>query len=98
MIVPKYQPVPEPTRLPAPHRDRHQGRRRIHYLPNPPPQAGQGKGGGSANAILYERDRLDVGAAIGGPAIIEQFDATTVIPPGWSGTVDGYRNLVLRRE
>jgi len=32
---------------------------------------------------------------IAGPAIVEQFDATTVIPSGWSGRVDGYRNLIL---
>jgi N-methylhydantoinase A len=49
-------------------------------------------------ATLYERDGLDVGAHIAGPAIVEQFDATTVIPPGWSARVDGYRNLILERE
>jgi N-methylhydantoinase A len=49
-------------------------------------------------ATLYERDRLAVGAVVDGPAIIEQFDATTVIPPGWHGQVDGYRNLILQRE
>jgi len=27
---------------------------------------------------------------------VEQFDATTVVPSGWSGTVDPYRNLILR--
>jgi N-methylhydantoinase A len=48
-------------------------------------------------ATLYERDRLDVGAAVAGPAVIEQFDATTVIPPGWRGQVDGYSNLILAR-
>jgi len=48
--------------------------------------------------VLYERERLDIGAAIVGPAIIEQFDATTVIPPGWNGRVDGYRNLILRSD
>jgi len=30
--------------------------------------------------VLYERDRLDIGATINGPAIVEQFDATAVIP------------------
>jgi N-methylhydantoinase A len=48
-------------------------------------------------ATLYERDGLDIGATIAGPAIVEQFDATTVIPVGWSGSVDGYRNLILAR-
>ena len=50
-------------------------------------------------ATLYERDRLDVGATIAGPAIVEQFDATTVIPPGW--TARGRRLsaiLILRTE
>jgi N-methylhydantoinase A len=49
-------------------------------------------------ATLYERDRLAVGAAVNGPAIIEQFDATTVIPPDWCARVDGFRNLILRRD
>ena len=47
------------------------------------------------DAMLYERDRLDIGATIAGPALVEQFDATTVIPPGWAGHVDGYGNLIL---
>jgi N-methylhydantoinase A len=51
--------------------------------------------GKQMTAVLYERDRLDVGASIIGPAIIEQFDATTVIAPGWHARVDGYHNLVL---
>ena len=47
-------------------------------------------------AVLYERDRLDIGATIAGPALVEQFDATTVIPPGWNAHVDGYGNLSWR--
>src|SRR5205823_1899274 len=38
-------------------------------------------------ATLYERDRLDIGVVVSGPAIVEQFDATTVIPPGWNARV-----------
>ena len=49
----------------------------------------------SVEATLYERDRLDIGMTIAGPAIVEQFDATTVIPKGWSGRVDDFRNLIL---
>ena len=52
----------------------------------------------SVEARIYERDRLDVGVIITGPAIVEQFDATTVIPSGWSGHVDGYRNLILEKS
>jgi N-methylhydantoinase A len=52
-------------------------------------------GATATEAELYERDRLSVGATIPGPAIIEQFDATTVIPPEWQAHVDGARNLIL---
>jgi N-methylhydantoinase A len=49
-------------------------------------------------AALYERERLDAGAVLDGPAIVEQFDATTVIPPGWQASVDSRRNLILTRS
>jgi N-methylhydantoinase A len=48
--------------------------------------------------IIYDRDMLSVGAAFAGPAIVEQFDATTVVPPGWHASVDRYNNLVLERR
>ncbi len=54
-------------------------------------------GDAAIESTVYERDRLAIGDIITGPAIIEQFDATTVIPPGWSARVDGYRNLMLER-
>src|SRR5215468_9247758 len=53
--------------------------------------------GTTMQATLYERTRLDIGAAVEGAAIVEQFDATTLIPPAWSGRVDGYGNLILAR-
>ena len=62
------------------------GQRTIHF-----------DGQTAIEATLYERDRLAVGTTIGGPAIVEQFDATTVIPPGWSARVDGLHNLILER-
>ena len=52
----------------------------------------------SVEAKIYERDHLNVATTVMGPAIVEQFDATTVIPSGWSGRVDGYRNLILERK
>ena len=36
---------------------------------------------------VYERARLPAGRRIEAPAIIEQDESTTVIPPGWRGTV-----------
>jgi N-methylhydantoinase A len=44
---------------------------------------------------LYDRDRLLAGNRIEGPAIVEQMDATTLVPPGAIATVDPYINLLL---
>ncbi len=46
---------------------------------------------------VYERDRLPESATLAGPAIVDEFGATTVIEPGWRGVVDGIGNLVLER-
>jgi len=86
--VPKYRAVEEKPRQAAqPASAAIKGRRTIHF-----------DGSTSTEATLYERDRLDVGALVVGPAIVEQFDATTVIPAGWTARVDGLRNLVLERD
>jgi N-methylhydantoinase A len=53
--------------------------------------------GAPVETVIYERDRLDIGAKVDGPAIIEQFDATTVVPPGWTAGVDRFRNLTLEK-
>ena len=45
---------------------------------------------------VYWRTELPTGAVLEGPAIIDQLDATTVLPPGASMTVDRYGNLVMR--
>jgi N-methylhydantoinase A len=52
----------------------------------------------AADTTIYDRDRLEVGATFAGPAIVEQFDATTVVPPGWRASVDRYGNLILDRS
>jgi N-methylhydantoinase A/oxoprolinase/acetone carboxylase beta subunit len=46
---------------------------------------------------IYERARLPRGARLAGPAIVEQSDTTTVIPPGVTALVDDAGNLRLRR-
>jgi N-methylhydantoinase A len=43
-----------------------------------------------------EREHLGAGAVVVGPAIVEQLDATTVVPPGQRATVDRAGNLVIR--
>jgi N-methylhydantoinase A len=49
----------------------------------------------SYTARLYERERFLAGNQIAGPAILVQLDATTVVPPGWVGTVDNHGHLWL---
>jgi N-methylhydantoinase A len=47
---------------------------------------------------VYDRDQLGPGHEIAGPAIIEQMDATTLILPGQSATVDRFTNLVIEDD
>jgi N-methylhydantoinase A len=44
---------------------------------------------------VHDRAGLRPGHVISGPAIVRQLDATTLLPPGWTGRVDGYLNLIL---
>jgi N-methylhydantoinase A len=37
---------------------------------------------------VYDRKSLAAGQTVAGPAIIEERETTTAIPPGWSATVD----------
>lgn len=39
------------------------------------------------NSAIYERSRLAAGERVLGPAVVEQEDTTTLIPPGWQATV-----------
>jgi N-methylhydantoinase A len=46
---------------------------------------------------VYGRDLLRPGDAFDGPAVVEQYDATTYVAPGWRARVDGVGNLVMER-
>jgi N-methylhydantoinase A len=69
-------------------------------MPEPPrPTLAKGKGArmsgqfpvhfetGVAQVPLYDRASLGAGDFIAGPAIVSQLDATTLVLPGWTGTV-----------
>ncbi|QFU82422.1 hydantoinase/oxoprolinase family protein [Natronorubrum aibiense] len=49
-------------------------------------------------ATVYARDRLEAGATISGPAVLEQAESTTVVPPTWAGEIEADGTLVLTRE
>jgi N-methylhydantoinase A len=44
---------------------------------------------------VYERERLQCGNRLAGPAIIEQVDSTVVMQPGHKARVDSYGNLII---
>jgi len=44
---------------------------------------------------FYERELLRAGDHIEGPAIIEQYDTTTVVPPGLTAEVDRFGNIAI---
>jgi N-methylhydantoinase A len=87
VAVPKYEPHAEPPGTPGEAAPDRKGERTVYF-----------DGATGMPAALYERDALDVGMTLAGPAIIEQFDATTVIPALWRAEVDRYRNLILTRR
>ncbi len=47
------------------------------------------------DTAIYDRDKLEPGAVVKGPAIIEQEDSTTLLFAGNSARIDAYRNLVI---
>ncbi|MHA1109152.1 MAG: hydantoinase/oxoprolinase family protein, partial [Alphaproteobacteria bacterium] len=52
-------------------------------------------GGGAVTTPVYRRDAFAPADPVQGPAVIEQLDATTLVPPGWNVRRDDYGNLVL---
>nr|BBH92349.1 N-methylhydantoinase A [Thermogemmatispora argillosa] len=55
-----------------------------------------GEGGPVAHeAAIYERGGLVPGVQFAGPAIVTQYDTTTVVPPGWRARVDAVGNLLI---
>jgi N-methylhydantoinase A len=54
--------------------------------------------GKTISCPVYQRDKLDVGAILHGPAILDQFDCTTVICAGQVARVDTWKNLIVTEE
>jgi N-methylhydantoinase A len=50
---------------------------------------------GFIKTSIYDRSRLRLGSKIMGPAIIEESNSTTVIPPDASAVVDPYGSIVI---
>lgn len=57
-----------------------------------------GKELGLMNCAIYDREHLEPGHEITGPAVVEQMDTTTVIHPEQYAGVDAYRNLIIKSK
>jgi len=44
---------------------------------------------------VYERESVPAGAMFSGPAIIDQFDSTTVVPPNTTAVIDAWMNILI---
>ncbi len=54
--------------------------------------------GKTIDCPVYQRERLDAGLTVAGPAVLDQFDCTTVLCPGQVGRVDEWKNLIVTME
>ena len=50
---------------------------------------------GYGRCPVYDRRRLPVGARLEGPAVVEEPESTTVLPPGTTAEVDPWANLIV---
>jgi N-methylhydantoinase A/oxoprolinase/acetone carboxylase beta subunit len=54
--------------------------------------------GRSFGADVYDREKLGAGNIIRGPALILDYESTSVVPPRFICSVDRYGNLILRQR
>jgi N-methylhydantoinase A len=66
----------------------HKGTRRVYFR----------EAGGMVDCALYDREKLSFDDGFRGPAIVEQMDTTTVVPPGASVKVDRFGSLLISVE
>jgi N-methylhydantoinase A len=51
--------------------------------------------GGAVATAIIERETIAPGHKLQGPAIVDEWTMTTVVPPGWNCLCDEYGNLIL---
>ena len=53
--------------------------------------------GAYVDSTVYDREKMAPGCMIIGPAIIEEYVASTPIPPKFKARIDQYRNIIITR-
>ena len=56
-----------------------------------------GKDIGWVQTPLTNRQSLDASAQ-DGPLVIEEYDSTTIVPPGWSAKIDQLKNILVEKQ
>jgi N-methylhydantoinase A len=56
------------------------------------------RGVGEVQLPIYERSLAPIGVGISGPCIIEQYDATLVVEPGWRAVLDEAGQIILTHQ
>ena len=79
--------MPERLGLSTGANGRSLGERRVYF----------GSNRGWVDTPVVDRSQLDRRAGPG-PFIIEEYDSTTVVPPGWQASVDQWQNIVLEKD
>src|SRR5205807_1995412 len=51
--------------------------------------------GQDLECAIYQRERIDVGLTLNGPAVLDQLDCTTVTYPGQTAPVAEWKNLTV---
>ncbi len=54
--------------------------------------------GGPLATACYQRERLEPGNRIVGPALVLQYDSTVLLAPGWTACVDAFGNLLCEER
>ena len=52
---------------------------------------------GTHEATISHRDSMPSGTKVNGPAVVEEYSSTMVVPPGWSGEVNDLGCVTLRK-
>src|SRR5690606_22873234 len=79
---PVFETLPGGTADPRPR-----GSRKVYW-----------RGSGWLDCPIYDRSELGAGSAFAGPAIVEEYGSTYVVPAGWRASVDGFGNILSERE
>jgi N-methylhydantoinase A len=74
---------PEPGAVTAPR-----GRRPAYWA----------EASGYVDTPVYDRYALAPDTRIHGPALVEERESTALVPPGSTGRIDGYRNMIVTRN